>query len=50
VSHEPDHASRLTEDEPPPILGSWRRIYITVIGYLALLILAFYIFTRVMTS
>ena len=50
VSHEPDHVSRLIEDEPPPILGSWRRIYATVIGYLAFLILIFYIFTRVMRS
>ncbi len=43
--HVPDHA-RVMEDEPPPILGSWRRIYILVICYLAFLILAMYIFGR----
>jgi len=47
VSRAPDHASRVAEDEPPPILGSWRRIYIFVLCYLALLIVAMYIFARV---
>lgn len=37
-------------DEPPPILGSWRRIYILVLIYLALLIFVFYVFTRVFAS
>jgi len=32
-------------DEPPPILGAWRRIYAFVIVYLACLIGAFYVFT-----
>jgi len=49
VSHEPDRA-HLAEDEPPPILGSWRRIYLIVIVYLAFLILVFYIFARVVSS
>jgi len=34
------------EDEPPPILGSWRRIYIVVLCYLACLIFVLYIFGR----
>lgn len=34
-------------DEPPPFLGSWRRIYTLVLAYLALLITTFYIFTRI---
>jgi len=34
-------------DEPPPFLGTWRRIYTLVLAYLALLITAFYIFTRI---
>jgi hypothetical protein len=34
-------------DEPPPFLGSWRRVYIAVLVYLALLIALFYAFTRV---
>jgi hypothetical protein len=46
VSGAPDHASRVTDDEPPPILGSWKRIYIVVLCYLAVLILAMYIFGR----
>jgi hypothetical protein len=33
-------------DEPPPFLGTWRRVYIMVICYLAALISLFYIFTR----
>ena len=35
------------EDEPPPILGSWRRIYIVVLCYLAFVIVTFYIFGRI---
>jgi hypothetical protein len=33
-------------DEPPPFLGSWRRIYAIVLVYLGLLIAVFYAFTR----
>ncbi len=33
-------------DEPPPFLRTWRRVYIGVLLYLALLIAAFYLFTR----
>jgi hypothetical protein len=33
-------------DEPPPFLGSWRRVYIGVVVYLAVLISLFYAFTR----
>jgi len=36
-------------DETPPFLGSWRRVYAAVIGFLALLILLFYWFGRVFT-
>ena len=35
------------EDEPPPFLGSWRRVYIVVLIYLACVIAAFYTFTRI---
>ena len=35
------------EDEPPPFLGSWRRVYIVVLIYLACVIIAFYTFTRI---
>jgi len=33
-------------DEPPPFLGSWRRVYVAVIVYVAVLIAVFYAFTR----
>ncbi len=34
-------------EEPPPFLGTWRRVYGAVLLFLASLILLFYIFTRV---
>ncbi len=37
---------RPAADEPPPFLGKWGRIYAVIIGYLALLITLFYLFTR----
>ena len=33
-------------DEPPPFLGTWRRVYAAVLIYLAALIAAFYVFSR----
>ena len=33
-------------DEPPPFLGTWPRVYTAVLVYLAVLIVLFYIFTR----
>lgn len=33
-------------DEPPPFLGTWRRVYTAILIYLCLLIGAFYLFTR----
>ena len=33
------------EDEPPPVLGRWSRVYAIILGELALIILAFYLFT-----
>jgi hypothetical protein len=33
-------------DQPPPFLGAWRRVYIAVLAYLALLIALFYAFTK----
>ena len=32
-------------DDPPPVLGTWRRVYFAVVFYLACLIGAFYWFT-----
>jgi hypothetical protein len=37
---------RAMPDEPPPFLGTWRRVYTAVIVYLALLIALCYAFTR----
>jgi hypothetical protein len=34
------------DPEPPPILGTWKNIYITALVWLALLIALFYAFTR----
>ena len=33
-------------DEPPPFLGTWRRVYAAVLVCLGLIILAAYLFTR----
>jgi hypothetical protein len=41
------HPTTPDGEEPPPIVGSWRVIYAVVIGNLALLIILFYVFTRV---
>lgn len=37
---------RDVRDEPPPFLGTWRRVYIAVLIYLSLIIAACYGFTR----
>jgi hypothetical protein len=37
---------RAVRDEPPPFLGTWRRVYIAVLIYLAIIIAACYGFTR----
>jgi len=33
-------------EDPPPLLGTWRHLYVVVIGWLLLLILVFYLFAR----
>jgi hypothetical protein len=33
-------------DEPPPFLGTWRRVYLGVLVYLAAVVAAFYLFTQ----
>lgn len=38
--------TRDVPDEPPPFLGSWKRVYKGILIYLALLIAVFYAFTR----
>lgn len=41
---------KLPADDPPPILGSWPRLYAAVLVYLALLISIFYAFTRTFSA
>jgi hypothetical protein len=38
---------REAPDEPPPFLGTWTRVYRAVLVYLVILILGFYVFTRI---
>ena len=33
-------------EAPPPLLGSWRKLYLLVLGELAVLVLLFYALTR----
>ena len=37
---------RDVRDEPPPFLGTWRRVYTAVLLYLGVIIAACYAFTR----
>jgi hypothetical protein len=37
--------TRQIPDEAPPILGTWQRVYVIVLIYLAAVIFAFYLFT-----
>ena len=39
----------LPPEEPPPFLGTWRRVYTVVIIYLVTIILLFYVFERAFT-
>jgi hypothetical protein len=34
------------DSEPPPILGTWLNVYIVVVGWLWMLIILFFLFTR----
>jgi hypothetical protein len=38
---------RAPDDDPPPFLGAWPRVYAAILIYLALLIALFYIIMRV---
>ena len=38
--------SKLTEDEKPPIFGSWNRLYTFVLITFAVLVFLFYLFTK----
>jgi len=49
LSQPPVPPEKAVEDEPPPFLGTWRRVYIVVVCYLAIVIAAFYAFSRAVT-
>lgn len=34
------------ENEPPPLCGTWPRLYASIAAYLAVIITLFYLFTR----
>ncbi len=39
-------ATQPGDDEPPPFLGSWRNVYLLLLGELALLVLLFALLRR----
>jgi hypothetical protein len=39
-------ALREVPDEPPPFLGTWKRVYTAIVVYLVLIVAVFYLFTR----
>lgn len=41
------HSAAEAEEEPPPFLGQWRRVYAAVLCYLFLLIAGLYMLTRI---
>lgn len=43
----PAAARRPKLDDAPPLLGSWRNIYLLEVGVLALLVVLFWVLTRV---
>jgi len=43
--HLPPTRTDPVGDEPPPFLGSWRRVYAAIVIYLAVIILLFQLFT-----
>ena len=43
-----DDEPREIADEPPPLLGTWPRVYRFVLAYLAVVIFLFYVFTKLL--
>ena len=33
-------------DEPPPFLGTWKRVHLVIVAYLFVLIVVFYLFGK----
>ena len=42
----PDSQEHDIEEGSPPVFATWSRLYATVIGFLAFLIILFYLFTK----
>jgi hypothetical protein len=42
-----DEEPRPEMDDAPPLLGSWRNIYLTVVGALALYVVGLWVFSRI---
>ena len=43
---ETEHFHADQTEDPPPFLGSWRRVYLAVVAWLVILIAVFYLFAR----
>ncbi|HEY6390217.1 MAG TPA: hypothetical protein VIX89_02995 [Bryobacteraceae bacterium] len=46
MPNTPEPPPKAIVDEPPPFLGTWRRVYIFILCYLAVVIAGFYVFSR----
>lgn len=46
MSKETESKQDINQQAKPPILGSWKNMYIFVFGHLIVLILLFYLFTQ----
>jgi hypothetical protein len=44
MDHMPE--PRQATDDPPPFLGTWKRVYAAVLIYLCAVVFLFYLFTR----
>jgi hypothetical protein len=49
LSHD-EPAAKTVPDEPPPFFGTWSRVYAAIIGWLALLILLFFLFSKAFSA
>ena len=45
--HQKSTAASLKEDGPPPVLGTWNKVYAAIVVYLVAIIIAFGVFTAV---
>jgi hypothetical protein len=45
LPNTPELPPKVTIDEPPPFLGTWPRVYIFILCYLAVVIAGFYVFS-----